>query len=169
MLNWTPGTSGLMIRRAVFGSIGVFDSKSGSADDLEFTMRFAEAGRWKIHVEPQVLVEYYTHGTNLSSVVSPVHYKALTHIYVNHRAHLRRYPGYHDRFWYRVARIGYVSRHASARELAQEFGLSWWHLKFWAAVLVERVGAMGIWRAAGRARLRRDEAKRLERFKTMSA
>ena len=56
MLEWTPGTGGMALRREVIARVGGFD-ESIQLDDLEFCMRFAIDGGWAIRVVPEILYD----------------------------------------------------------------------------------------------------------------
>ena len=60
---WTPGA--VTYRRAVFDTVGTFDSAAGGSADYELNLRIAR--RYAFGCHHQVILEYRRHGSNMSA------------------------------------------------------------------------------------------------------
>jgi hypothetical protein len=84
MLTWTPGTSGLLVRREVLDEVGGFDPGTHPIEDLDFTARVACRNKWLISVVEEVLFEYQVHDNNISSRVDEVYLTSLASFVAKH-------------------------------------------------------------------------------------
>jgi GT2 family glycosyltransferase len=60
---WTPGV--IIYRRALFNSVGDFNTSLAACEDLEFSLRVAR--RFPIYCHDQVVLEYRQHDANMSN------------------------------------------------------------------------------------------------------
>lgn len=105
LLDWTPGTSGLMIRRSVFLEIGYFDEKAWSIADLDFTYRFAINSKYQVGYVPKIVIDYVAHESNLSRGASGKLAIAIEYFVQKNRATLDNRPELKAFYLYKVAWI----------------------------------------------------------------
>jgi glycosyltransferase involved in cell wall biosynthesis len=108
MLTWTPGTSGLVVRRAVFDEIGFIDPQAGPLADLEFAARFALSEMYRVEIVPEVLVDIYPQSDSASRVITEPYLVALKHLVARHEAALARYPCAYADYLYRIGRASEI-------------------------------------------------------------
>lgn len=104
MLNWTPGAGGMMIRTEVVQIIGPMDRCLWNWCDLEFTIRFANAQRWKVFVCPEVLYHYNIHDSNISGMPSLRGIESYKRLVDKHRSILSQWPNVLADYYYRIGR-----------------------------------------------------------------
>lgn len=92
MLGWTPGTSGLMVRKSVFDEIGFFDEKAGYIADLDFTVRFALQSKLAARSIAKTVINYIVHSQNLSRRSVAVLAENLEYFIEKNRGNFVNYP-----------------------------------------------------------------------------
>lgn len=105
MLTWTPGTSGLAVRKSVFEELGGLDPSVGGLDDLDFTLRFALANKWNVSIIDKVLLEIYSSPASLGNLVNHRYAVALSNFVKKHRTNLSLYKEIEAQYLYKLARV----------------------------------------------------------------
>ena len=123
--------SSVVIRRAVFDDVGVFDASMRLGEDTEFCLRVAE--RWRFQHVPGGLVYKRRHANNLTrrlEVLLPIN-EMLTERFADRNPSLRRLA--HKRLSRRYARAGHdCARHGDTGAALRHLGTSLSHAPlFW--------------------------------------
>jgi hypothetical protein len=123
--------SSMLVRRAVFDDVGVFDTSLRLGEDTEFCLRVAE--RWPLQHVPGGLFFKRRHGNNLTrrlDVLLPVN-EVLTQVFADRNPSLR--PLVHKRLSRRYARAGHdCARHGDTGSALRHLGRSLAHAPlFW--------------------------------------
>lgn len=100
---WTPGTSGLMVRKLVFQEIGYFDENAWSIADLDFTYRFAVNTKYEVGYVPKIVIDYVAHASNLSRGASGKLVAATEYFVKKNTATLIDHPELKAFYLYKVA------------------------------------------------------------------
>ena len=103
-LRWTPGTSGMMVRREAFDRVGNFDPEMLAIADHDWTIRWAWATQdGDVSISDKVLIRYRTHAGNLSGSVRPARLVEMKRFVEKHAEKLSSVPEIHAWYMYRVA------------------------------------------------------------------
>lgn len=162
MLKWTPGSTGLMIRRSVFDEVGLFDPNSGILSDLELTIRFAVSARWGIRVVPKVLLDYSRYAGSGSNTVTSTYLRAVRYCLEKHKHTIAAYPHIEAEWHYRISRVCSSLSMSSESDDAVSLAISLnpHELKYYCYRFAQRLGLLGPWRAIGAVRSWLDSEKR---------
>jgi len=166
MLTWTPGAGGMLVRRDVFNIIGLFDPELSNLADVDFGVRFALAGRWGVSVVQEVLYDGYFCGEHISSGLHAGYLRSLEAYVIKYDSVFSRYPAAKAYWMYRLARLHFDAGNClRAREclIAAVRARPGW-MKPWAWDMARRCRLLGIWRAIGAWRIRRQEEQRLRAY-----
>lgn len=121
--------SSIVIRRAVFDDVGVFDPSMRLGEDTEFFLRVAE--RWRFQHVPGGLFFKRRHGNNLTrrlDVLVPIN-EALTEVWATRNPSLRRLV--HQRLSRRYARAGHdCAQHGQTGSAIRHLATSLAHSPF---------------------------------------
>lgn len=155
MLTWTPGTTGLLVRREVFTSIGLLDPEMGALADLDLAIRFAVDGRYSVRSVPSVVFDYYTHGHNASGGGTERYLEQLEHLIAVHSQTFARHPCVNAQYLYWLARMkDSLGRPGAAKLYAEAVRYCPGNLRYRVYPLIKRFGLLGAWSWAGKGRTR---------------
>jgi glycosyltransferase involved in cell wall biosynthesis len=168
MLTWTPGTSGLLVRKQVFDTLGCFDPSTGPLADLDFTMRFALCRRWSAGIVDNVGYHHTEHETNLSGLLGHTYLSALRRLVEKHDSTLDQFPAAKAHYFYRLAwvllesgarREGYSALNAAIRLRPRD-------PKLVAFKATQLLGLMGVWKRLSAWRVGYGEQLSLSRYRS---
>lgn len=103
LLSWTPGTSGLMVKKNVFNDIGFFDQKAGIIADLDFTYRFANTKEYEVAYVPTIVIDYISHKSNLSLSSHLSLAKSMEYFTQKNQSTLSEFPKIYAGYLYKTA------------------------------------------------------------------
>ena len=165
MLTWTPGAGGVMYRKAMLDQVGFLDPEI-SMGDLEFSIRLASSGKWKVRVVPEIVMDVYRRPGSLSGKVDSHYFASLERILDKHAGLWEEHPDACAYYHYRAARaafelgqvkagFGHLDRAVEAEPANRKY--RWYRL-------IRRLRLQSIWHGLSYLRAKTDEKRRMKKL-----